>query len=256
MKCALDYDKILAYCLGELSGIEAEEVKRHIASCPRCQRELKAADDISMGFTELPRMAPDAARWVELRGAIEREQRPGVIRLLSALAHSFRKPVVAGAALLLTFAVGGYLFMRREPVTAHREIAVEEMGSTIAHMHPGNRGFGEALDSYLDDSRALVAGASRCAASEDAGCWRDLSTKIVESDMLYRGIWLSERLSRPSGASLTENAKARSLIEDSLGVFRAINEQSPERLIDTGSALGKEITRMDLLNRLTEGRGR
>jgi hypothetical protein len=79
---------------------------------------------------------------------------------------------------------------------------------------------------------------------------------ITEKDMLYRGIWLSEQLSRSTAASSAKNVKEQALVEDSLGIFRTINEQSPERLISTGSTIGKEITRMDLLNRLTEGRGR
>ncbi len=256
MKCTLDYDKILAYRLGELSGREAEEVERHIASCPRCARELTATDGILRGFIELPRMEPDAARWVGLHGAIERERRPAVIRLLSTLAYSLKRPVVAAAALLVICALGGYLFTRRESVPARTEVAIEEMGSTIAHTRPGDRGFSDALDSYLDDSLALVAVASRCAASADAGCWRELTLKIAESDMLYRGIWLSERLSRPSEASHAESVKIRALIDDSLGIFRAISGQSPERLIGTGNAMGDKITRMDLLNRLRERGGR
>lgn len=256
MKCALDYDKILAYRLGELEGTEAEEVERHIASCPLCARELTATDGILRGLAELPRMAPDAAGWAELRNIIEHKRQPGLIQLLYALAHGLRKPAVAGGALLLVCAIGGYLFIKREPVPARTGIAVEEMGSTIAHTRPGDRGFGDALDSYLDDSQALVARISRCAASADAGCWKDLAMKIADGDMLYRGIWLSERLSRPSGASRPESIKARALIDDSLGIFRAISEQSPERLLSTGSAMGEELTRMDLLNRLTEGRSR
>lgn len=256
MKCTLDYDKILAYRLGELAGPEAEGVERHIASCPLCARALKATDGIFKGIAELPRIEPDKAGWMGLRSAIEHERRPGVIRLLSAFAYNPGRPALATVALLLLCAMGAYLFIRRESAPAHREIAVEEMGSTIARAHPGDRRLGDALDSYLDDSRALVAGASRCAASEDVGCWRELTMKITERDMLYRGIWLSERLSRSSKASRAENVKARALIDDSLGIFRAISKQSPERITSTGSAMGKEITRMDLLNRLTEGRGR
>ncbi|MEJ2745060.1 MAG: zf-HC2 domain-containing protein, partial [bacterium] len=98
MKCTLDYDKILAYRLGELSGTGAEEVERHIASCPGCARELKAMDGILGGLAGLPRLEPDTARWVELRGAIEHKRRPGVVRLLSMLAHRLKRPAVAMVA--------------------------------------------------------------------------------------------------------------------------------------------------------------
>lgn len=256
MKCALDYDKILAYCLGALPVGEAEGVERHAASCPRCARELAATDGLLKGLAGLPRMEPGANRWVDLRGAIERERQPGAIRFLETLVYALRKPAVAAAALLLLCAIGGYLFMRRESVPPRTGIAVEEMGSTIAHKRPGERGFDAALDSYFDDSRDLVAGVARCAASGDAGCWKDIKKKIAENDMLYRGIWLNERLSQPSGPPRTESAGARALIDDSLGIFRAVSEQSPERLAGAGKALEKEIARMELLNRLREGRGR
>jgi hypothetical protein len=172
------------------------------------------------------------------------------------LAHRLKRPAVAMVALLLVCAIGGYLFMRRESVPARRDIVVEEMGSTIAHTRPGDRGLGDVLDSYLNDSRALIAGALLCAAAADAGCWKELALKIAEKDMLYRGIWLRERLPRPSEGGRVESVKTRALIGDSSKIFRAINEHSPERLTGMGSALGKEITRMDLLNRLTEGRVR
>lgn len=256
MKCALDYDKILAYRLGELAGREAEEVEHHIASCPRCAQELAATDGLLEGLAKLPVMEPGAERWTELRGAIEREWQPGMIRLLSALARGLRRPVVAAAVLLLVCALGGYVFMRRESAPTRTEIAVEEMGSTIARTRPAERGFDDALDSYLDDSRLLVAGVLRCTASGDAGCWRGLTARIAENEMLYRGIWLSERLSRPSDQPRREGVRMRALVDDSLGLFRAISEQSPERLAGAGDSFAKEIDRMDLFNRLKEGRSR
>ena len=257
MKCTLDYDKMLAYCLGELTGREADEVGRHIASCPRCTREVTAMDALSRDLTALPRMEPGAERWGELSDALEREQQAGAIRLLASLVHNLRKPAVAaGAFLMLLCALVFHLSARRETIPVHTETAVEEMGSTIAHTRPADQIFSEAMDSYLNDARVFVSELSGCAASGDAGCWRGLKDKIIRNDMLYRAIYLHEQLSgvpRGSRAGLDES---QALIDDSNSIFRAISERSPERLVSEGSALEKEVTRMDLLSRLRKGGGR
>ena len=264
MKCTLDYDKILAYSLGYLDGEEAELVSRHSASCPRCTRELMAMDAISRGLSALPRIEPGAERWGELRTALERERRPGAIALLASLVHGLRRPAVAaGAILLLLCALVLRLSTRRETIPAHTGTAIEEMGSRIAHARPGDQGFSDAMDSYLNDARTIVSGLPACAASGDSGCWSSLKEKIIESDMLYRATCLREQLAAPSrgmrGGGAPHQAggdESRTLVDDLISIFRAISERSPERLVSEGGALENEIKRLDLLNRLGKGGGR
>lgn len=254
MKCILNYDKILAYRLGELTDREADEVSRHIASCTRCTRELAAMDSISRGLSALPRMEPGAERWSELLTALEGERQAGAIPLLASLVHILRKPAVAaGAFLLLICALVFHLSTRREPVPAHTETAIEEMGSTFAHRRPGDQEFMDALSAYLSDARIIVSGLQACAAAGDAGCWSSLKEKVIEGDMLYRAIYLREGLSDASRGSRAGIDESQTLIDDSSSIFRAISERSPERLASEGGALGKEITRMDLFSRLRHG---
>lgn len=244
MNCPLDFDILLACALGELGASEAEEVRRHTASCPRCARAASEIETLSGALDSLPRMAPGGGVWIGVREAVEALRRKPVARP-AWMRAIFRPYALAGAAaaLVLGLAIlrltGGGPEARREP-----ELAVEEMGGTFARRSgtPGNTG--KALASYLHDARAIAAETLRCAGAGDEACWRGVKARVEGGEMLSRG----ERLASPGREDLTSGQKA--LVGDSARLVRTLSEWPASRLAAEGRTLAREIARADLTARL------
>ncbi|MEI6634695.1 MAG: zf-HC2 domain-containing protein [Chlamydiota bacterium] len=244
MNCPLDFDILLALALGELGASEAEEVRRHTASCPRCARASGKIEMLSGALDSLPRAEPDDGVWIGVREAVEALRRKPVAHP-AWMRDLFMPYTLAGAAAALVLGLvilrltGGGTETRREP-----ELAVEEMGGTFARRSgtPGN--MGKALASYFHDARAIAAETLRCAAAGDEACWRGVKMRAEGGDMLSRG----ERLASPGRGGLTAGQKA--LVGDSARLVRALSEWPPSRLAAEGRTLAREIARADLTARL------
>jgi hypothetical protein len=240
MNCPLDFDILLACALGELGASEAEEVRRHTASCPRCARAAGEIEALSCALAAIPRVAPGGGVWIGVQEAVEELRRkpvacPAWMRVL------FRPYALAGAAAALVLGLvilrltGGGPEARREP-----GLAVKEMVGTFAR-RPAT---GKALASYLHDAREIAAETLRCAASGDEACWRGVKARVKGGEMLSRG----ERLASPGRGDLTAGQKA--LVGDSARLVRALSEWPPSRLVAEGRTLAREIARADLTARL------
>ena len=253
MKCGLNFDKLLSFSLGELDEKEAESVHLHLGRCPDCRRELEAIDRLSSGLSSLPEVQPDDRSWASLRDSLEREQAESIAFTLWFI-RLVRRPLVAGSLFLLAASIGALFLMRAQRGgDPEMHVGVEEMGSIIAHRDLSDDDLRNAMELYLNDSEKIVEESLICADSGDAARWRSLKRHVASRDMLYRALYLREKIPGPElGQGVYREGKAGhlALIEDSIRLLRAIDEHSPEALARDGERIEKEIGKLDLLNRL------
>lgn len=239
MDCPIDFDILCACALGELGAGEAEEVRRHLASCPRCARAAGAIERISGGLAGLPRVSPGTRVWDGVREAVEEvgigaDTRRAWLRLL------FRPYALAGAAAVLVAGVALLRFTggggRTEP-----GLAVHEMGGTFTRRPISG------TDAFLREARTVVADSLRCAEAGDVECWRGLKARVEGTSLRARG----ERCA--AGDALAPGERA--LIGDSMRLVRVIGDWPASRLAAEGRTLAREIARDNLPARLEkEGR--
>jgi len=247
MNCHVAFDTILSYALGELDEGSAREVEAHLASCPQCGREFEAARALASGLEDLPKIQPDPRLWSALERSLE-EGGAGRAGLASAVLGFLKRPVAVGsAAALAACAVLLLWTMTRESTPPSSGVSVVEMGSKFARRSLARQDLHDAVTAFLDDARGIITDAAECAGAGDAERWRALKERAAASDMLYRALYLGERL---EGMSEPEQIRRRALIADSADLFRFIGERSPEALAAGRQEVEREIARVDLLRRL------
>lgn len=239
MNCPIDSDTIIACCLGELDDLRAGEVRRHAGSCERCGRELRAFASLCGALDALPRVEPDGRLWGAILARVERT-RP----LLPW------RPAVAAAAAAIAVALG-YVFTREAP-RPPAGVAVEEMGSRFAHRRIDGGDLSASLRTYLGDARAFIDEALACGGDRDR--WRALKERAAERDMVYRALWLRERLIAGEGRR-GGGEEDFALVDDLLRILRLVSDRPAEALAADREAIGREIEDMDLPRRLERGAG-
>lgn len=156
MTCHEIQDHFLDYHDGLLPPAEAAEVREHLASCPTCQREWSALQEISLKLDRLPPVVPDARLRTRFYAMLETQRRstasrsPFVLmrgrldRFFATLLPS--RPPLQFALAIALFAFGlvvGDRFLRPAAPTADpamvRELAylqskVDSMGTKVDSM--------------------------------------------------------------------------------------------------------------------------
>ncbi len=258
MKCDLDFDKLLAYSLGELDLKEAAELKRHTDRCEKCGRELKKIKELALAISDLPEVKPDERVLISLKGSLEQGQAISIATTLWLLRLLRRPAVLAPLIFLVALLVVLRITSDRQAGEPGRQIAVEEMGSRFAHKDLRDEDLRDILHSYLTDSERIASEALRYSASGQEADWRLLKAEIAETDMIYRALFLRKRLSDKDRlkvpGSEAEEGNQRALVDDTLDLFRAISDRSPEALVEEGNRLKTKVESIDLLSRLKRGR--
>lgn len=240
MDCPIDFDILCACALGELGAAEAEEVRRHLASCPRCARAAGAIERISGGLAGLPRLSPGARVWDGVREAVE-ERVSGADAPRAWLRLLFRPYALAGAAAVLVAGVALLRFAGGGGGRTGPGLAVHEMGGRFTR-RPAS-----GADAFLREARAVVADSLRCAEAGDLECWRGLKARVEGTRLRARG----DRCAADDALSPAE----RALIGDSMRFVRMIGDWPASRLAAEGRTLAREIARENLPERLEkEGR--
>lgn len=243
MNCPYDFDILCACALGELGAREADEVRRHTASCPRCAGAAREFEALSGALRDLPRVEPGGGVWAGVQEAVEVPRRePGARPAwIGALVRPY---ALAGAAAVLVLGLAVFRLAGggpKAPVT--QGLAVREMGGTFARQPAADA----ALAWYLRDARALVADALQCAEAGDEACWRGVKVRLEARGLRSRG----QQYAAPGPTGLTPGQRA--LVRDSMRLVRVIRDWPPSRLAAEGPALGREIARANLPSRLKEG---
>ena len=141
MRCAEIHPSLAAFVLGGLESEEAVEVRRHLASCPRCQDELHELQKVNRALRAAPPPAtPPAYLRDEILAQVRRAAEPPSSheyeredsassweRQRSFEAPRFNRlkdlrivlPSVAAAAMVVIVALGVFFgFLREEPPVA------------------------------------------------------------------------------------------------------------------------------------------
>jgi anti-sigma-K factor RskA len=141
MRCAEIHPSLAAFVLGGLESEEAVEVRRHLASCPRCQDELHELQKVNRALEAAPPPAtPPAYLKDEILAQVRRAAEPPSSheyeredsasareRQRSFEAPRFNRlkdlriilPSVAAAAIVVIVALGVFFgFLREEPPVA------------------------------------------------------------------------------------------------------------------------------------------
>ncbi len=97
--------QLSAYLDGELSVDETAEVRRHLAECPTCQKEMERLKAVKQLLGALPEREPPAGTWDALRRTLERPAPSIWSRWREGLRSLVRRPVAAAAAVAVVFAL-------------------------------------------------------------------------------------------------------------------------------------------------------
>src|SRR5215216_4547092 len=65
MKCAEIHPNLAAFALGGLEPEEAAEVRRHLASCPGCQKELRELEEVNHALEAAPSPSADPPTYLK-----------------------------------------------------------------------------------------------------------------------------------------------------------------------------------------------
>jgi hypothetical protein len=166
MRCAEILPSLAAFVLGGLESEEAVEVRRHLASCPRCQDELHELQKVNRALKAAPPPAtPPAYLKDEILAQVRRAAEPPSSheyeredsassreRQRSFEAPRFNRlkdlriilPSVAAAAIVVIVALGVFFgFLREEPPVATIELVPTPQESVgldgywgVAEIHP------------------------------------------------------------------------------------------------------------------------
>src|SRR5262245_8149433 len=86
------------YATGQLDATDRALVEKHLASCARCQRQLRAEHVL---IDEFQVFTPEIdSGWARLRGRVEaqRPRRPAIRDIAGEFWHALTRPVVATLA--------------------------------------------------------------------------------------------------------------------------------------------------------------
>jgi len=124
------------YATGQLDSADRALVEKHLVSCARCQRQLRAEHIL---IDEFQTFTPEIdSGWARLRSRIEaqRPRRPSIGRLAGEFWHAFTRPVVAtlaaaqvafvafAAIFLQWFSQPAYVALGSAPVAASANVIV------------------------------------------------------------------------------------------------------------------------------------
>jgi len=150
MKCVDIHPNLAAFALGGLEPYEAAEVRRHLASCPGCQKELRELEEVNHALEAAPSPSADPPAYLKdeilarLRASVRAEERtlsneeesPSLEERGTPKAPRFARfkqlriilPSVAAAAVVAVIALGIFFgFLREEaPVATIRLIPTPE----------------------------------------------------------------------------------------------------------------------------------
>ena len=115
--------ELSAYVDGELTPPQRVEIEAHVASCPRCQRELAELKTLAAGMAALPRLQPAPRFLAEVRRKIARGHEPGLVSWQDHLFRPFWLKVPLEAAALIV--VGMFVVRFVKPMPAGKAATVQ-----------------------------------------------------------------------------------------------------------------------------------
>ena len=123
MTCRDRQTALQEYLLGGLGREEAREMKRHLAECPDCARDLSGYRGLLRALPTLPEPEPPASLHADLIAALARERwawrREREPVLLTRLRRAFVLVMGGGVVVSLTVALWGWMG-RIASFSAHR----------------------------------------------------------------------------------------------------------------------------------------
>jgi anti-sigma factor RsiW len=116
MKNCQDIQPELSACIdGELTPPQRAEVEAHVASCPRCQRELAELKALAAGMAALPKLQPPPRFLAEVRRKIARGHEPELVSWLDYLFRPFWLKVPLEAVALVVIGMFAVWFVKPRP---------------------------------------------------------------------------------------------------------------------------------------------
>ena len=150
---ACSAEKLSAFVDGDLTAAEAQAVRAHLASCPRCARVLTDLSAMVSTVRSLDRPEPPPTLWPAVAGALERQERPWWITL-----RLFGAGALAGGAAVSIVALGLASFRAHRPSvvqTAPPAITIAETDPLLAEAEFGRAA--AAYESSIEKLRGLLA---------------------------------------------------------------------------------------------------
>ncbi len=95
MNCQRIQEDFLDYLDGQLPAAEAAQVREHLASCPVCQREWAALQEISLKLDRLPPVAPSPRLRTQFYAMLETHRRGNSSRSPFALREAWWSRLIA-----------------------------------------------------------------------------------------------------------------------------------------------------------------
>lgn len=252
MDCGCDYDKLLVYTLGQGGEEDRGKVREHLASCAACTEESRLLSLLGEALRGLPEVAPSPEVGAALVREMEKRQYAA-----HRWAGLFKRPAAAMAAagaiavIVVTAWWRGGMF---RPIV-QREIAVREMGSTIAHRAAPHRGIDELFSIYCADSREVLDALQSCAKGRSIAAWNRLKEKVAEKEMVYRTQRLLHTAGMESGVRVGGDAEDLPGVEllEALGpLYRTLSRAPAEDLAEGGEGITAMVKR-DEIRILLEG---
>ena len=115
--------ELSAYVDGELTPPQRAEIDAHVASCPRCQRDLAELKTLAAGMTALPKLQPAPRFLAEVRRKIAQGHTPELVSWPDHLFRPFWLKIPLEAAALVV--IGMFVVRFAMPRTAGKVATIE-----------------------------------------------------------------------------------------------------------------------------------
>ncbi len=99
-------NKLIHYLEGDLPEGEHEQIRRHLASCPRCSRDVERLEKLWKTDKTIPRITPPPFLWTRLMERLEAEKQTSLPERITGVILPYFRPVIVTFSLLVTIFLG------------------------------------------------------------------------------------------------------------------------------------------------------
>jgi hypothetical protein len=247
-------DILLALLRRELAPEPEKRTLEHLKGCARCRRDYAVWQRIEAALSHLPAVTPRKHVWETIKASVPHAERPAHA-FFERLAAQFGKPALAGAlALIILASLLIHSLVSRYGNPPEREIGIAEMGSTIARRNLADRDIASELPVYFSDCKRLLDTITDPAQSDTPTAWKEIKKEIISHEMLYRTLYLRDKLPRDHLESCPkeEVASIVGLFDDLEKIFQYINNRSAGQLVKEQDEIIDAVKAAHLCTRLQE----
>jgi hypothetical protein len=226
-------ETLSAFVDGDLTATEAQAVRAHAASCPRCAPVLADLSAMVSTARSLDRPEPPTTLWPAVAGALERQDRPWWMTL-----RLFGAGALAGGAAVSIVALGLASFRVHGPSvfqTAPAAIALAEADPLLAEAEAEFGRAAAAYESSIEKLRGLLAREEPRWSAEERALYAE---RLIQLD---EAIARSRDLARRSPADSAGNEQLFAAYQQKIAFLAAAVHRGGAW--GSSSGRGDEVTR-------------